>query len=388
MDVWSGNDNITGLEIMKHSNKKPKVVKKGFVYTLFTIVVVTSIMLILQVNMISTTTSVSKTTEKIRADEVHYLVDGIDKDIGRSGEISGRRALLSIINWEITNGMFTTMAIDSIEEAILNGTINSGDEILTLMENNTLINWMTTLEILANKRGITTEINLKNTNTILSSPFEITITNNASITARDIIIELAYKRNTTYSNIIPIDNLEDPYTTIKSYGYTKQNFIKCQNINGVAHSSDWVYGFAYVSSESNYENVSNKGEKILVTETVSGKSNYNTFAGIITEQNDIAVTPPYIFNVTNATNEILNNSIIVVDNETVWLTNTINQPNSTCYFNDRNAPSFLSRLEGKDTADVNFGISAFLHIPSLPVEMQSGSDIYVLDYVYLEELFD
>ena len=304
---------------MKDLYKNSKTMKKGFVYTLFTIVVVTSLMLLLQVNMISTTTSVSKSTEKIRADEVHYLVDGIDKDIGRSGEISGRRALLSIINWEITNGTFTTMAIDSIEEAILNGTINSGDETLILMENNTLANWMTTLETLANKRGITTEISLKNTTTYLSSPFSISITNNASITARDIIIELAYKRNTTYSNSIIIDNLEDPYTTVKSYGYLKQNFIRCQNIAGIAHSSDWTYGFAYVSSETNYENVSDKQDKILVTETISGKSNFNTFAGIITEQNDIAVTPPYVFNVTNATNEILNNSIVVVDNETVWI---------------------------------------------------------------------
>ncbi|NOR84836.1 hypothetical protein GQ473_01855 [archaeon] len=362
--------------------------KKGFVYTLFTIVVVTSLMLLLQVNMISTTTSVSKSTEKIRADEIHYLVEGIDKDIGRSGEISGRRALLSIINWEITNGTFTTTPINSINEAILNGTINSGDETLTLMENNTLINWMTTLETLANKRGITTDIILKNTNTFLAIPFSLTITNNASITARDVIIELAYKRNTTYSNTIPIDNLEDPYTTIKSYGNMKQNFIRCQNIKGIIHSSDWINGFAYVSNELDYENVSDKQDKILVTETISDKSNYNTFAGIVTEQNDIAVTSPYVFSVINATNEILNNSIIVLDNETIWLTNIINQPNSTCYFNDRNAPSFLNRLEGKDTPDNDFGISAFLHMPSLPVEMQSGSDTYVLDYVYLENLFD
>ena len=372
------------MDILSNNRKTNR---KGFVYTLFTIVVVSSIMLVLQVNMISTTTSISKSTEKIRADEVHYLVEGIDTDIGRSGEISGRRALLSIINWEITNGTFATVAIDSIEEAIINGTINSGDETLTLMENNTLVNWMITLETLANNRGITTNIIINNTNTYLSSPFSITTSNNAKITAQDAIIELAYKRNTTYSNTISIENLEDPYTTVKSYGYLKQNFIRCQNINGVDHSSDWINGFAYVSNELNLENVSDKEDKILVTETITGKSNFNTFAGVVTEQNDIVVTPPYVFNVTNATTEILNNSIIVVDNETVWLTDIINQPNSTCYFNDRNAPSFLSRLEGKDTANVEYGISAFLHMPSLPVEMQSGSEIYVLDYDYLEDLF-
>ena len=378
MDVWAGTYNNTGVELMK----------KGFVYTLFTIVAVMSIMLVLQVNMSSTKNYISHSTEKIRADEVHYIVNGIEKDISRSNEISGRRALLSIINWEITNGTFITNAGNSIKETTLNGTINNGEETLVLMENNTLKDWMITLETLINKRSITTEIVLKNTTILMDSPFNMLMLNNVTLMASDPIIEVAYKRNKTYSNIISIDNLEDPYTTVKSYGYAKQNFIRCQNINGTTHSSDWTYGFSYVSNELNLENVTSKEDKILVTETISGKSNFNGFAAVITEQNDASITPPYVFNVIDATTNILNNSIIVVDNETVWLTNIISQANSTCFFNDRNGPNFLMRLEGKDTPDAIFGISSFLHIPSLPEEMQSGSDIYVLDYEYLENLFE
>ncbi|MCK4551096.1 MAG: hypothetical protein KAT91_04030, partial [Candidatus Aenigmarchaeota archaeon] len=183
-------------------------------------------------------------------------------------------------------------------------------------------------------------------------------------------------------------NLEDPFITVKSYGYAKQNFIECEKITGSANSGDWVYGFAYITDEINLLNVTDKAGKVLVTGTITGKSNFNGFAGIVTEQNDAPVVPPYVFNVTTAKNIILNNSIMVIDNETVWLTNITNQPNASCYFNDRNAPSFLSRLEGENKSDSDLGIAAFIHVPSLPVEMQSGSDTYVIGYGYFEDLFD
>ncbi len=364
------------------------MMKKGFVYTMFTIVVVSSIFLVLALNMDKTSTHTTKIIEKIRADEVHYLVVGIEKDIERSGEISGRRALLALINWEISNGKFVNVANESVKEAIINGTVNNGNENLTLMENNTISDWMQTLETLAKKRGLKTTILVPNTTVSMESPYTIRVSTNAHIRAQDEIIEVAYKRNTTYSNIVSVKNLEDPFITVKSYGYAKQNFIECEKITGSANSGDWVYGFAYISDENDLLNVTGKADKVLVTGTIVGKSNFNGFAGIVAEQNSAPVAPPYVFNVTNAKNIILNNSIMVIDNETVWLTNITNQPNASCYFNKRDAPSFLSRLEGKNNTDNDLGIASFIHVPSLPVEMQSGSDIYVLGYEYFEDLFD
>ena len=364
------------------------MMKKGFVYTMFTIVAVSSIFLVLALNMDKTSTHTTKIIEKIRADEVHYLVEGIEKDIKRSGEISGRRALLALINWEISNGEFVNVANESVKEAIINGTINNGNENLTLMENNTISDWMQTLETLAKKRGLKTTILIPNTTVSMESPYTLRVSTNAHIQAQDEIIEVSYKRNTTYSNIVSVDNLEDPFITVKSYGYAKQNFIECEKITGIANSGDWVYGFAYITDENNLLNVTDKADKVLITGTVAGKSNFNGFAGIVTEQNDAPTAPPYVFNVTNAKNIILNNSIMVIDNETVWLTNITTQPNASCYFNKRDAPSFLSRLEGKNNTDNDLGIAAFIHVPSLPVEMQSGSDTSVIGYEYFEGLFD
>src|SRR3989338_2518421 len=76
-------------------SKKKRV---GFMYTFFAITLVASLAFLVAVQ--SNNLETSKLAEKIKSDEVFYFMRGVDADLIRAGEISGRRAKLLL--WTAT----------------------------------------------------------------------------------------------------------------------------------------------------------------------------------------------------------------------------------------------------------------------------------------------
>ncbi len=320
-------------------------------------------------------------TEKIRADEMHFLVRDMLTDFKRSIEISFRRALIAVVNKEVMTGIYLSDIEDKIIESAENGTING--EIQDIMTNNRLIDWNQTIAQLMSKRKLNTSLIIIQTEISQNNPYYITTTSLINASVKDPIIEASYQKQYNATSNIPIEGIEDPYFTIESIGYSKNYIKECDFIKGNESSKDYLNGWCYKPTETNLQNVSEKDKKILCVNTINTLSNYDGFKAIITKDNSIT-TGAYIH---NADIDLLeNNTQIIIYNETIYITNiTKGQTNNSCYYPDPQAPSFLNRLKGENQESEQ-GIASLINIPSLPPELRRGNEEYRIDYLYFKEI--
>ncbi len=359
--------------------------KKGFVYTLFAIAVVSSVMLLLSIQ--SEYKPGVNIADKIRSDEMSYLEKGISSDIERAAYISGRRAVVSIVNFEILFGNYNTTANESIKDLILTG--KYGINASGLMENATLANWIGTIKSLTSSLGYSSEISLGNLSVSQKDAFSLKVVIPITTLLYDEYLSMQLQRSGNFIAEISAESIEDPFIVIESYGYAQQQIVKCASITGSSASGDWAHGRTYINlSKTDFSGVSDKNEKILVVKTLSGKTNHAGFAAIISENATDIIPAPYIAGVSGATT-ILNGALAVKQNKTIWLTNITTDAKNSCYFESPVGPSFLDRLEGTKTLSakyslpgINTGIGSFIYVPGLPPEIQHGTEDYAIDYEY------
>ncbi len=359
--------------------------KKGFVYTLFAIAMVSSVMLLLSIQ--SEYKPGVNIADKIRSDEMSYLEKGISSDLERATYISGRRAVISVVNFEILFGNYNTTVNESIKDLMITGKYGSNTS--GLMENATIANWVDTVKSLASSLGYSSEIGIGDITIGPEDAFSLNITVPAATLLYDEYLSMQLQRSGNFSAEIPIESVEDPFIVVESYGYAQQQIIKCASISGTSALGDWAYGRTYINlSENDFSGVSEKNKKILVVKTLCGKSNYAGFAAIVSENASDSPPAPHIAGVPNATN-ILNNALAVKQDKTLWLTNITNEAKNSCYFEAPPGPSFLDRLEGTKTLSakyslpgINTGIGSFIYVPGLPPEIQHGTETYAIDYEY------
>src|SRR3989338_5317077 len=160
-------------------------------YTFFAITLVASLAFLVSVQ--SNNLETSKLAEKIKSDEVFYFMRGVDADPIRAGEISGRRALLAMADIEITKGYFLLQPNESIKQAMLNGTFNN--TLQFVMENSTLNDWETSMDILGSQRDINSNINITSVVIGEGSAFAINATINASMKTSDPVLEIRVNKN-------------------------------------------------------------------------------------------------------------------------------------------------------------------------------------------------
>ncbi len=359
--------------------------KKGFVYTLFAIAMVSSVMLLLSIQ--SEYKPGVNIADKIRSDEMSYLEMGISSDLERAAYISGRRAVISIVNFEILFGNYNATANESIKDLIITGKYGSNTS--SLMENATIANWVDTVKSLALSLGYLSEICIGEITISPKDAFSLNVLVPATTLLYDEYLSMQLQRSGNFSAEIPFESVEDPFIVIESYGYAQQQIVKCASITGTSASGDWAHGRTYINlSKNDFSDVPEKNKKILVIKTLSGKSNYAGFAAIVSENASDTPPAPYIVGVSNAIN-ILNNALAVKQNITLWLTNITDDAENSCYFETPLGPSFLDRLEGTKTLSakyslpgINTGIGSFIYVPGLPPEIQHGTEDYAIDYEY------
>jgi len=313
--------------------------RKGFVYTLFVISFLFSLMLFL--SMQDSGDDMSNLAEKIRADEVVSFVKAVSDDVNRGAFISGKRALLSLDNSILEgNGTFPPEANRSVTELTINGTLNNAHS--EIMENSTLTNWMDALKAISAEQRMNAVFFVESTRVFPASAFEVAFKNNISTYISDPFTKIAYNKTIQSHQNVPIDRLEDPYITVRSMGTLSNTFIKCASSEGSSYDGVWVYGKVYASNQEDFSAVEAQSEKILVTNSTSDKSGYGSFKAIVTETaTDSSVPQTYLFGVLNAVSLSKNGTYAVISNSTFWLTN-----DTSCYFEALQGPSFFDRLEG------------------------------------------
>ena len=359
--------------------------RKGFFYTLFAVIMF--VLIVSNISLLNETTyEFDSNYEVIRNNEMAYFVEGVFDDMKRSSLISGKLSIIAIANYEIENGSFVNQSNASLITAMLNGTYNGED--LKFIENATLTDWYTSIKILAQDLSYVVEIDLKNITIEQKDNFNLIAKINTNVLIVDPVVSAAFDKNLTTIQEFSINNTEDPFNTVLSKGFVYQQFVICDYIEGLDSSVDWEYGIAYVdSTTANYTGFSfGTNNMILVRENISKVDDFaSKFVAVIGQTNDTTGVLDYIANATNASSLIANGSIIVLDNNKIWFTNLTTQTEHSCFFEAKNAPCFLDRLENSSVFSSKYlpgnrGIGSFINIMYFPAPLQNGLAEGIGDY--------
>ncbi len=109
--------------------------------------------------------------EKIRSDEMTYLESGIFSDLERGTYISGKRAVLSLVNSEIVSGVYNETSNESIKDIMMTGRYNNTNA--SLMENTTMLDWTSVITFLSASLGYKANISILSLNISHKDAFNI-----------------------------------------------------------------------------------------------------------------------------------------------------------------------------------------------------------------------
>ena len=365
--------------------------RKGFIYTIFVIFVLSLLFMILA-NPLNFR-SLDSPGDRIRVNEQYYFLRSIEDDFRRANHITGKRAITAATNHVLGEEEPLQGSEEAIEEAFLNGTINGTES--ALMENSTIKNWILSAEEVANSSNFEGEIELNNFELIPSGEV-LKVNVSYNIYLRDHRVESVFDVNKSYLIDLSYEEIEDSLIYFRSKGsygssYKFTNFSKraYNALNGSNYyyntSKNWTSGRAVVGP-TDLNSVSDKEEKILVAEDpcVYNTTKLNMFQGVLSEDSmgcDLDIS--YIENIGSFQDVFMDDMVLVMDDNEVWVNNILDEMRNNLYFVDPvgEAPTFLDRLENNSLGiEDSGGIARFLEVSSLPSELQKTDS--AVDYKY------
>ncbi len=375
-----------------------KKLRKGFIYTLFAFIFVSFLLLMVSIE-IKRDVNV-QTAEKIRSDEMSYFLDGVKQDFSRGVFISGKKAILSDINYIVTAGVFLNSSDESLEESMIYGTLNGTN--LTLMRNSTLEGWVGDIQELGSKLGMEVTLDILNTTIKQKDSFNLEVINDINLDVYEPHIKARFNKTFTTAKEIPIVEMEEPFIAINSLNYIKQTIEECGLISctkcltSATNATLWVVGRVFKAGPSTELSlVLYPDKKILVSSNLSNFSSgdMNLFKAVISETSDNTggLTVPYMVNAVNASDFVSDDDLIALSTEAdLWIPYLQNEILSVCYIRHNLGPTFLDRLEGNTNISNKYmvenktiGMATFVDIEKLPLELQKSKS--EIDFIYFQD---
>lgn len=374
--------------------------KKGFIYVLFSLIVMMLVLAILFVREISET--LEEPIMKLRVEQGSNFLKSVEKDFGRAIRISSRRALISLINEIADKGIAYNNSEALLAELTNKGTLNNTP--VALMENSSLQDWISKIRAIGPRSNYNISVHISE---IFFEPlnFSLKVFAKTNLLFQDLVANSSFNYTKVYSDIVSIEALEDPLIILNSFGKDFNAFNKCdypyhaeEILSGTQFTytrNNWTSGRASITS--NPSAVENKSDKIAIVRDLcsfnaGNLSDLEEFEGIISEEtvnlslpcNGAINLKNFIGGALNASNLIRENSLIVMNKESVWENNILDEVDSRCYFIEFGAPVFFDRLENKINKSSEYsnyyGLASFITIPNLPQELRFERS--AIDYVY------
>jgi hypothetical protein len=337
----------------------------------------------------------------IRASELRYLVDSIEKDLKRFLEISGKRTLISAVSYVIMNGTGLDNAELRLREMIENGTLYG--EVAALVDKSNLNLWEQNITTASQKSGFNVEFRTVDINITQNSSFDVLFEVMILMNVSDGTAKMGVLRNISASVEVPIEGLEDPLFPLMTYGRVTRvirasNFSKRTNflVQGT-NSTGSVSGYAFVKLSSQVQAGDADPSRILVTDTITGiESIASLFGGVVSESDTIipdTFTGVAITGATNAMQIIENGTKIYLDEGTkkVWDLGNLTLDIKNGYYHPSNySASFLDRLEGNISLSTKYkyGIETFVNLEDLTTaDIDINSYASCLDYEYWGNIY-
>ncbi len=363
---------------------------KGFTYTLFALIIMLSLITLINIHSVSQNSL--ETSSKIRSNLLQNTLNDINGDLSRSSYIATKRAILSLIDFTVTNGTFINNTESTIFEVSTTGEYNG--TLLQLMENTTINDWTISIHNILNKMGLDNTVSLKNYTVRLGELYNIELTTVYELDIYDPISRIRVKKNTIQEITVDYNSFEDPLNTVRSNLVFSTAIISC-NLTGTygkaltskTNATNWTVGKVFKSAGSSgigSLSASLRAEKILVTHNISNYSvsDINQFKGVISETPDdlAGVTIPKIVDTNDAYSNTDNSYIAAMSDETdEWINNILTDQGTTCFIEHEHGPTLFDRMEGNTTYGKYSGpgIATFIDPTILPKNPQKE-----LDFIY------
>lgn len=184
-----------------------KLNKKGFTYLVSVIIII-----ILFISAFLLTSKYQyqdkQEVENFRIITMNDFVRGFNEDISRAMTISAHRSLVGLEEYTTTKGEFLDDTEEAFKEVFYSGTYN-GTEI-AIMNSSDFQDYLNRTNTLANKLGITTQVNVTNITLNQSTPWAIDVFINTQINITDIKNIASWHYEQTFFSQVSILNLRDP----------------------------------------------------------------------------------------------------------------------------------------------------------------------------------
>ena len=214
--------------------------KKAFLFT--TIAIALSIVTILSYNVYTNyrLNDEMKVIET-RIDTMNFFIKDLENDLENAIFIVGFRSLLSLEDYMMKYDRFfndplvppTPSLNNAFEEIFQYGTINS--EKMSLMENNTFINWTTKMKAQANKTDIKLDFTINDVTISHSSPWLVDISVDLRINVDDKKNTASWTINKVFTKKMNITGFVDPLYLVNNDGKVN-NTIRKTTVSSFATS--------------------------------------------------------------------------------------------------------------------------------------------------------
>lgn len=171
---------------------------------------------------------------KARVHMMNDFVSSLETDASRGLYISTFRSMVSINNYVTSQGEI--IDVDTLfEEVIINGTIEGDVNNSPLMENQTLPDWITKMQVIADGLDINLSITILNTSISHSGPWSLEPTMGISYTAVDQKGLANFSRTVTIRSSVAILGWQDPLFALNTQGGSKE--VVVSNVTTWNHSN-------------------------------------------------------------------------------------------------------------------------------------------------------
>lgn len=234
--------------------------KKGLIYLFATIVLVSIAIIVLIINTSSNNNSDQAVFSRINA--MNDFLNDMESDFQRVTYISGFRAFLGINQYISETGEFLENYQEVFLEVFYNGSINSTP--YEVMNNATFKDYITRVEMEADKIGVKLNITLNNVSLYQKDPWGIYIDMNMSIFANDTSNVASWNVTKNFETRISLDNVRDPLYSVHTIGRLPNAIVKSPYSQNEFVASDNTTEALYNHTMNSYYRASTLGPSFVM----------------------------------------------------------------------------------------------------------------------------